>query len=95
MAVSAAICVSINEVTMFQLDDVQRAKLKAWLKEIDPEILEIQKRFSKSAPRDKPYYGAAGGGLTYSFSPCGLGVTTTVTEYHTKKTIDLTDYDSW
>jgi AAA+ superfamily predicted ATPase len=80
---------------MFELDKVQQAKLKAWLEEIKPEILEAQKRFSKSAPQNAPYYGMVGGGLTYSFTPCSIGTTVEVTEYHTKKTIDLSDYDSW
>ncbi len=80
---------------MFALTEEQMNKLNAWLEEIKPEILEKQKKFSKSAPKDRPYYGAAGGGLTYSFTPTGLGVVVEVTEYHTKKTINLTDYDSW
>ena len=80
---------------MFGLTPEQNKKLKTWLEEIKPEILEKQKRFSNTAPRDTPYYGACGGGLTYSFTPGGLGVTVIVIEYHTQKTIDLTDYESW
>lgn len=80
---------------MFTLDAEQQEKLAKWLKEIEPEILEIQKNFSKSAPLNRPYYGSAGGGLTYSFTPTGLGVVVEVTEYHTNKTINLTYYKSW
>jgi hypothetical protein len=69
---------------MFDLTKEQKEKLDAWLEEILPEI-------SKTTP----YYGAVGGGLTYSFTLTGLGVVVEVTEYHTKKTINLTDYDSW
>lgn len=80
---------------MFGLTPEQSKKLNEWLEELTPEILEKQKQFSKTTPTNKPYYGAIGGGLTYSFTPTGLGVVVEVTEYHTKKTINLTDYESW
>jgi hypothetical protein len=91
---SGDLCSYINEVTMFGLDEKQREKLNTWLEEIKPEILEKQKGL-KSAPRDRPYYGASGGGITYKFTPTSLGIVIEVTEYRTQKTLDLTDYDSW
>lgn len=93
MAVPAAICVSNNGVTMCSLDEIQLKKLNDWLIEIEPDIVAVQKQAGMD--RDKPYYGAAGGGLTYEFTPHGLGTTFIVREFHTKKTIDLTDYDEW
>lgn len=66
----------------FTLTDDEELKLAEWLDSLQPEIS------GKS-------YGAAGGGLTYKFTPTGLGLVIEVTEYHTQKTINLTDYSDW
>ncbi len=80
---------------MFTLNANQVKKFKSWFTEITSDILEAQQAlFGESAPTH-PYYGGIGGGITYSFTPTNLGVIVEVTEHHTKKKLDLTDYESW
>lgn len=40
------------------------------------------------------YTGATGGGITYSFTPTGIGIITIVTCACGSK-IDVTEYDGW
>lgn len=42
-----------------------------------------------------PYYGAIGGGLTFKFTPTGLGMGCSVTEAITGRTLNLSDYEGW
>ena len=83
---------------MFELSEEQQKKLDAWLKEIHPHVMAMSIHYAPEEHKmmgGQPYYGAIGGGLTYSFTPTSLGVVVEVTEAFTKKTINLTDYDSW
>ena len=60
------------------------------------EYYESQLRIMESSYNEGRYYpneGAIGGGLTYSFTPTGLGTILTCRYFSHK--IDLTDYDSW
>ncbi len=43
----------------------------------------------------RPYYGAIGGALTYSFTPTSLGIVVKVKHGFTDAEIDLSDYDLW
>jgi hypothetical protein len=43
----------------------------------------------------RPYYGAIGGALTYSFTPTSLGTVVKVKHGFTDAEIDLSDYDQW
>jgi hypothetical protein len=44
---------------------------------------------------DEPYYGTIGGGLTYCFTPTGLGDIVVVREATTGEEINVTDYENW
>lgn len=61
------------------------------------ELTDEQKRkvweWANSLPEADT--GAAGGRLTYMFTPTGLGVVLVVQDEITKQTINLTDYNEW
>ncbi len=64
--------------------------------EITPEEQkQIDAWYQKLVENSTLYYGAAGGGLTYSFHPTSIGVVTVVKEALTGEELNLTDYDSW
>lgn len=74
--------------------------IRDWEESLKPEILAIQKRNKNLSDisdiiGNEPYYGAAGGGLTYSFIPTGLGTIITVTEAITGKTLNVSDAADW
>jgi len=77
----------------FEVTEKQQEKLRRWLEEIKPDVMKL----SKPDPfgENEPYYGAIGGGLTYEFTPTGIGDILIVRETYTQKTLNLTDYDSW
>jgi len=78
----------------FELDEGEQQRLQEWLGEIELRAAKISP--DKIDPKsNRPYYGAIGGGLTFSFTPTGLGTVVKVTESLTKETIDLTDYGQW
>lgn len=90
----------------FILTDEDEKKVAVWLKEVYARAIEVQKK--KIPPSHEfydaykicwelgyPYCGTIGGGLTYSFTPTGLGVIMTVKEAITGEELDLTDFDSW
>lgn len=73
---------------VFVLNEAQEYKLRVWLSERQEDL--------------KVYRGAIGGGLTYSFTPTGIGTGCTVTLTTPtddgslkKESIDLTEYDLW
>lgn len=91
---------------MFELDEQQKKKLAEWVEKQNQFAIEKQKEsISESDPSYStaqeywksgyPYTGAIGGGLTYCFSPTGLGIVTKVQYSLTDEEIDLTDYDEW
>lgn len=87
---------------IFKVTDSDRKIITEWLHEtIFPAVIERQKKeFSNINPiiedcwdEGYPYEGAIGGGLTYHFTPTGIGVVFKVT--YDVYELDLTDYDSW
>ena len=78
----------MNKETTFSLSAEDQEKLAQWKEMIEPDIRAL-------VGNTNPRYGAAGGGYTYSFIPTGIGLIVKVTEYYTKKTLDLSDYESW
>ena len=85
----------------FIIDWEQQERIQAWLKsEVYPDVIAKQKAEPNPSPvaqacwnEGYPYGGACGGGITYQFSPTGIGVVTHVIAYD--KRLDLTDYESW
>ena len=71
---------------MFTLSKNQDQKLQAWL-----QVVEEKARALTNSTH--VYYGAVGGGLTYTFTPTSIGVIIIVKEHFTQEQIDLTEYD--
>lgn len=88
----------------FELDQEQIKKYKTWRKTQDAEAAKRQLESGKFEDNPvavslmqsgRPYCGAIGGGVTFSFTPTGLGDICNVTHALTGETLHLTDYDSW
>lgn len=85
----------------FKLTKDQLIQLNEWIVEVEKRaaIIQIEKAKVKGwqfpYPRPLPYHGALGGGLTFSFTPNGIGLHCKVTESITGESIDLSDYDNW
>jgi hypothetical protein len=86
----------------FSLSPEDLKKIDDWLHEVVyPPIVEEQKKnpniafllFKDSKGREYPYEGAIGGGLTYHFTPTGLG--TVVKVSYRDQELDLTDSENW
>lgn len=69
------------------LSPVQISTAYDWYDSLSKRIVEKQK--SKGLNKDKPYYGAIGGGLTWEFKNTPEGWYATVVESHTKEFLDL------
>ena len=89
---------------MFDLTPEQLQKLDDWIVEVNERARAIQLEQGKTnedlnwalgMTDPYPYYGAIGGGVTYSFTPTSIGVIVQITETITKEELDLTDYDTW
>lgn len=84
---------------MFSLSSEQWQKMHVWYTKIQEEVAAKQwanPETRKHMLNEKtPYGGAAGGALTYSFTPTNLGTVVKVTEGFTNQTIDLTEYEDW
>lgn len=87
----------------FELSVEQQAQVDAWLREtVYPEVIAKQREEFKvhtpfmeySWDAGFPYEGASGGGLTYEFTPTGLGTVVRVT-YTKDYTLDISEYDLW
>ena len=86
----------------FGLDGKQIIRLHQWLEEVEKRAYDKQTEQSSAGDPigihsvvKRPYYGAIGGGLTFSFTPTGIGTVVRVTEAITGEVLDLTDYDMW
>jgi hypothetical protein len=79
---------------MFGFSEEQNRKIEIWQNEQDRKVEEMQKG-THLEHLGEAYYGAIGGGYTYSFTPTGLGVVAKVTNNLTHEELDVTDYDAW
>lgn len=91
----------------FQVTAEEHDKIQTWLTTvIYPPIVAKQLQNPITAPYvcedidgiKYPYMGAIGGGLTYTFSPTGLGMVFKVSHMDVdgkEQTLDLTEYDMW
>lgn len=83
-------------VDSFSLNKAEQGAINAWYESLKPEIMQLQKGSpGTSLAGGEPYYGAVGGGLTYSFIPTGLGVVITVKESTTEKELNVSDALEW
>lgn len=82
----------------FNLSKAEQGVIQEWVQTLKPEILALQAASGVHDPlgdADNVYYGAAGGGLKYSFTPTGLGNIVEVTESTTGKTLNVSDACQW
>ena len=79
---------------MFSLSKEQEKKLAGWQLVQEAKVISLEKG-TELEHSDEAYYGAVGGGYTYSFTPTSLGCITKVENNITKEEIDLTEYDQW
>lgn len=85
----------------FGLNRAEERCIQEWERSLLPLILAIQKPGRKAmgiddiVDIDEPYYGAIGGGLSYTFTPTGLGTIITVKEAITCKTLNVTEALDW
>ena len=76
----------------FDISEEDWERIMAWQQEIDAKVMEQQKGTDMERP-GVAYYGAIGGGYTYSFTPTGLGTVVKVRNGLTGDVLDITDYE--
>jgi len=83
----------------FTITDDQLKKAYDWHIKLQKQMISEGKAKSEAdasiGSPDLVYYGAIGGGLTYYFSPTGLGDILRVKEAISGEELDLTDYSEW
>lgn len=85
----------------FELSEAQIKQFDVWAVGVEQRAAAAQFEHAQQNgwafhyPEKLPYYGAIGGGYSFTFTPTGIGMACTVTEFITGESIDLTDYDSW
>ena len=79
----------------FSLNIAERKCISDWANSLVPEILAKQGKIPNEISQGEPYYGAVGGGLTYSFVPTSLGTIIMVKELTTGKELNVTDALGW
>jgi hypothetical protein len=79
------------------VNKAEQAVINEWLESLKPEILALQKKQGYNDPlgTGEPYYGAVGGGVTYSFIGTGLGDILIVKEATTGKELNVTQALDW
>lgn len=84
-------------VMRFEINKAERAVIDAWLEDLKPEIMELQRKNGWRDPLgiDEPYYGSTGGGITYSFIGTSLGDILIVKETTTGKELNVQNALEW
>lgn len=77
-------------MSTFTLTDEEDAKIAEWRTEHRPNC----DFYTEANGFPEIYVGAIGGGITYSFTPTGLG-TITIARCACGAEIDVTNYDMW
>lgn len=77
----------------FHLTSGQVKKVEMWVQSLRQKLLH-KTGDDQNSDMDIDY-GAIGDGLTFMFTPTGLGVMTRVQESVTGEVLDVTDYDGW
>lgn len=76
----------------FDISEEESERIRAWQQEIDAKVMKQQKGTDMEFPGGA-YYGANGGGYTYSFTPTSLGTVVKVINDLTGDVLDITDYN--
>ena len=82
-------------VMSFGINIAEAAVVNEWVESLRPEIMAIQGKTFDTISPNEPYYGATGGGLTYSFIPTGLGTILVAKESITGKELNVSDALDW
>ncbi len=86
---------------MFTVNVAEQAMIDEWVQSLRSEILAVQRKnrglddVRDLLGEDEAYYGAVGGGLTYSFLPTSLGNILTVRETVTGKKLNVCEALDW
>ena len=83
-----------STVKTMTVNKAEQIVIDEWLKSLLPEILKLQGG-NHPFGDDEPYYGAIGGGVTYSFTGTGLGNILVVKEATTGKELNVTAALDW
>lgn len=78
----------------YGVNNAEQIVIDAWLESLKPEIMKLQGNRDPLG-MNEPYYGAIGGGLTYSFTGTGLGIILVVKEATTGKELNVTAALDW
>ena len=84
-----------KEALRFTLNRAEAAVVDDWVESLKPEIMAIQGKTYADISPNEPYYGAVGGGVTYSFIPTGLGNIIIAKETITGKELNVSDALEW
>lgn len=89
-----------HPVSQFSLNAAEQAAVDKWTASLRAEIMAIQGKTMKDQGVDDmiasdPYYGAVGGGLTYSFIPTSIGTICVVKETITGKELNVSEATNW
>jgi acyl CoA:acetate/3-ketoacid CoA transferase alpha subunit len=81
----------------FQLTTHQITKYQKWYETLKPKFMQAQVLDNENMHNGvfEVNYGAIGGGITFMFTPTGLGDVIRVQENITGEILDLTDYANW
>ncbi len=80
----------------FAINEKEADAIDEWYENtIKPKALALQKDRGSPLMEGEVYYGAIGGGLTYSFTPTSLGVILTVKEAITDEELNVNDALGW
>jgi hypothetical protein len=82
----------------FIVSVAQQKKIDAWFADVQKRLITEGKATTDpwgGDDGDCVYYGAIGGGLTYTFHGTSLGTVLVVKESISGEEIDVTDYESW
>ena len=79
----------------FGLNVAETKCIDEWIESLRPEIMAKQGNTYSEISPNEPYYGATGGGVTYSFTPTSLGTILVVKEAITGKELNVSDALGW
>lgn len=78
----------------FSVNRAEQTVIDAWLENLKPQILIAQGKGDNLQPNE-PYYGTIGGGISYNFTPTGIGTILIVRESITGQELNVTAALDW
>jgi len=84
-----------KRVTTFGINKAEQGVIDDWLAQVQAEVVAKQSKEQQDLGAGQPYYGAVGGGVSYTFTPTSLGMILTVKEAISGKELNVTDALDW